>query len=307
MVKENNNLISFILLSYNQENYIRDAIQGALNQTYEPLEIIISDDCSSDKTYEIILQELKKYNGKHTIKLNKNENNLGIVQHFNHVFKNLAKGKYFALAAGDDISLPNRIKVSFDLLNENKLLCISSNAIIIDHFGNESKGCMKKKSNSLKIFTINDYNKKINFNIHGASKFFDRIVFDYFDELNIDAQSEDTTLTFRSLLLGKIGYYGNPLIKYRRHDNNISNESNINKLSYINIYKQYMSDYLRWLDFENDSNNKIIKRLLKYKSRMHKENKIRDNYKLIVFIDYILFSKEFTLYEKLYYLYKTII
>ena len=50
----NKPLISFLLLTYNQENYIQDAINGALAQTYSPLEIIISDDCSTDGTYKKI-------------------------------------------------------------------------------------------------------------------------------------------------------------------------------------------------------------------------------------------------------------
>ena len=47
-------LITFLLVSYNQEAYIREAIEGALAQTYSPLEIVISDDCSSDATFSLI-------------------------------------------------------------------------------------------------------------------------------------------------------------------------------------------------------------------------------------------------------------
>lgn len=44
-------LVTFALLAYSQEKYIREAVEGAFAQTYEPLEIILSDDCSSDRTY----------------------------------------------------------------------------------------------------------------------------------------------------------------------------------------------------------------------------------------------------------------
>ena len=43
-------LLTFALFSYNQENYIRQAVEGALAQDYPRLEIIISDDCSQDET-----------------------------------------------------------------------------------------------------------------------------------------------------------------------------------------------------------------------------------------------------------------
>ena len=42
-------LVTFALFAYNQEQYIREAVEGAFSQTYEPLEIILSDDCSSDR------------------------------------------------------------------------------------------------------------------------------------------------------------------------------------------------------------------------------------------------------------------
>jgi hypothetical protein len=43
--------VTFALFVYNQEKYIREAVEGAFSQTYEPLEIILSDDCSTDRTF----------------------------------------------------------------------------------------------------------------------------------------------------------------------------------------------------------------------------------------------------------------
>ena len=50
-------LVTFALFAYNQEQFIREAVEGAFAQTYEPLEIILSDDCSTDRTFEI-MQEM---------------------------------------------------------------------------------------------------------------------------------------------------------------------------------------------------------------------------------------------------------
>lgn len=49
-------LVTFALFAYNQEQYIREAVEGAFSQTYKPLEIILSDDCSRDRTFEIPLR-----------------------------------------------------------------------------------------------------------------------------------------------------------------------------------------------------------------------------------------------------------
>ena len=78
-------LVTISMLTYNQERYVRDAVRGVLAQTYEPLEIVISDDCSTDGTWNIILEEVDAYRksgGVHkNIVLNRNEKNLGLIRH----------------------------------------------------------------------------------------------------------------------------------------------------------------------------------------------------------------------------------
>ncbi|MDB4248471.1 glycosyltransferase family 2 protein [Amylibacter sp.] len=100
-------LVTFALLAYNQEEYIREAVEGAFAQTYSPLEIILSDDCSSDKTYEIMQAMAVAYKGSHNVSVRKTKRNSGVFNHFMEVCK-IARGKIFVVAAGDDISIPER-------------------------------------------------------------------------------------------------------------------------------------------------------------------------------------------------------
>ena len=113
-------LVTLALFTYNQETYVRDAIDGVLKQTYKNLEIIISDDCSTDSTYSIIENVIGSYKGLHKIILNRNKQNLGLAGHVNFVV-NLANGEYVVVAAGDDISAPNRVTKSLNIfiLNPN--------------------------------------------------------------------------------------------------------------------------------------------------------------------------------------------
>ncbi|MEO5658257.1 MAG: glycosyltransferase, partial [Polaromonas sp.] len=46
-------LVTFVLFAYNQKKFIAEAVNGALSQTYSPLQIILSDDASTDGTYEV--------------------------------------------------------------------------------------------------------------------------------------------------------------------------------------------------------------------------------------------------------------
>lgn len=65
-------LVTLALFSYNQEQYIREAVEGAFSQTYEPLEIILSDYCSSGQTYEIMQEMASVYEGPHEVRAQRN-------------------------------------------------------------------------------------------------------------------------------------------------------------------------------------------------------------------------------------------
>lgn len=130
-------LVTFALFAYNQEKFIREAVEGALAQTYEPLEIILSDDCSSDRTFDIMEKMAAAYKGNHEVILRRTTTNLGVVAHVVETCKN-AKGDIIVVAAGDDVSYAERVErivhafegnsatfcvtTGFDLINENAVL-----------------------------------------------------------------------------------------------------------------------------------------------------------------------------------------
>ncbi|WP_417748814.1 glycosyltransferase family A protein [Rosistilla oblonga] len=100
-------LLTFALFAYNQETKIRQAVEAAFAQTYEPLEIVLSDDCSNDQTFEIMAEMAKLYNGPHNVICRQNKSNLGIGAHVDTIAK-FSKGDWIVMAAGDDVSLPER-------------------------------------------------------------------------------------------------------------------------------------------------------------------------------------------------------
>ena len=100
-------LVTFALFTYNQEQFIREAVEAAFAQTYEPLEIILSDDCSTDRTFEILKETAAAYRGSHQVVVRKTAANRGTLVHVAEV-ASLAQGELLILAAGDDISKPSR-------------------------------------------------------------------------------------------------------------------------------------------------------------------------------------------------------
>ena len=101
---------------YNGEKYIRKNIEALLDQTYKDFEIIISDNCSSDNTYKICEDYLKKDS---RIKLIHQTSNLGMVKNFSFVLKQ-AKGEYFMWSAVDDIISPEFIEENIKILELDK-------------------------------------------------------------------------------------------------------------------------------------------------------------------------------------------
>ena len=112
-------LVTFALFAYNQEEYIQEAIEGAFSQTYAPMEIILSDDSSSDRTFDIMRELASSYQGLHTIRCNRNTPNLGIARHVN-LINEMAQGELIVIAAGDDISVPVRVATIVDAYLKSK-------------------------------------------------------------------------------------------------------------------------------------------------------------------------------------------
>jgi len=105
--------VSIIIPLYNRKKTVINCIQSLLNQSYKNIEIIIVDDCSTDCSYDIVLDFIKNYKGIMPIFLHKTKVNGGCYAARNVGLK-YAKGEYIAFQDTDDYSLPNRIEVQMD-------------------------------------------------------------------------------------------------------------------------------------------------------------------------------------------------
>ena len=116
--------VSICIITYNQEKYIARAIESALMQQCNFLyEIIISDDCSTDKTKTIIDQYAGKYPG--LIKAFHADHNLGMLKNWEKALK-LCTGRYIALMEGDDYwNDPHKLQKQFDILESHPDCAIS--------------------------------------------------------------------------------------------------------------------------------------------------------------------------------------
>lgn len=127
-------LVTFALFAYNQEKYIRAAVAGAFEQTYSPLEIVLSDDCSTDGTFEIMRAMSAEYKGPHKIVLNRNNPNIGLGPHVFGIAR-IGTGKLLIAAAGDDVSLPNRTQAIVEKWLETKCSALTTDEEHYDESG----------------------------------------------------------------------------------------------------------------------------------------------------------------------------
>ena len=100
--------LSYVLLSHNREKYVRTAVESALAQDYKgELEYIFSDDCSTDRTFEIIKECVAAYKGNRRVVVTQPPTNLKTAGNFNHAVS-LAQGDWIIRADDDDISAVDR-------------------------------------------------------------------------------------------------------------------------------------------------------------------------------------------------------
>lgn len=151
--------ISVVMPVYNRQDFLPEAIESILGQTFRDFEFIIIDDCSTDNSLKIALDYQKRDN---RICIHRHEKNTGIVGGRNTGLR-LATGKYIAWMDSDDISLPNRLDKQFLFMENHPEIGISSsNAIAIDERGNYLSNIRMPQSNILITWAFCFYDPIIN-------------------------------------------------------------------------------------------------------------------------------------------------
>lgn len=299
-------VITFALFAYNQESYIRAAVQGAFAQTYEPLEIVLSDDCSTDRTFEIMQEMVEEYEGPHRIVLNRNASNQGLCRHVNTLFR-LATGEIVVVAAGDDISLPQRVAQSQEIFDRYpNVLSVSMEYSCIDDLGLPfSAGRSGFREGK---YTLQDLLAHRNIPIHGATRAYRTCIAEIFGPIDDSCRIEDVVLRLRSLLAGCIYHSHAEGVLYRVHTDSLSRS--IKEENQYSVYRQNMRDLRKAVShslIQKKEAEKIRYALRSIIARglvLAKHQRAR--YPLFSFFTNILPSGYFTGYDKISQLYATI-
>lgn len=273
--------VTVLMSSYNGEQFIEEQIESILNQEGVNVNLLIRDDGSSDST-KIILNNYNKLNNVTVLFAE----NIGVVGSFLYLIDNAPDSEYYALADQDDIWYPDKLKKAVEMLsncgNEKPLL-----------YG-ANQNCVDKYKNFMSLHFEKDISYTLNIEhvvfknlLAGCTMVFNKNLLDI---LKLDKKSRkiafdrmhDVWILLIALIYGNVVYDHRPCMDYRRHGNNVSDGSIIEKKSKIIEYSKKIKNFLfREKDKQNicSKTAKII--INTYGNYLTKEQ--RKNMKLLAF------------------------
>ncbi|MBB6454510.1 glycosyltransferase involved in cell wall biosynthesis [Salirhabdus euzebyi] len=208
-------MISVCMATYNGEKFVIQQLESVLKQLNDTDEIIVVDDGSKDRTVELI-----KRNFGERVKVNLNENNLGVIKSFEKAIK-MAKGEYIFLCDQDDVW--EEVKVSKILeafKNENAML-VTHDALVVDaSFEVIHPSWNEYNGNKVKQNIIGNLLKNA---FTGCMMAFRKELVPYIVPFPQSIEMHDQWIALVCKIeKKKIVHLSEPLMKYVRHGNNVT-------------------------------------------------------------------------------------
>ncbi len=206
--------VSILMITYNQEDFIAQAIESVLMQkTSFSFELVIGEDCSTDETRKIVYQYAKQYPDR--IKLLENDENIGMALNFARTLAE-CKGQYIALLEGDDYwTSPHKLQIQADFLDQHQdyALCFHSTQCFYEDESQPSYAFPKDvpaKCSTLKKLLSGNF-------ISTCSVVFRNRLFSHIPNWYFQLKLGDWPLHIFNAQHGKIGYIETTMSKYRIH------------------------------------------------------------------------------------------
>ncbi len=210
---------SIAMCTYNGEKYICEQLESIIGQTLPPDEIVICDDCSKDRTVQVVRETLQGWAGNWRLVCN--EKNLGFRKNFEKAIS-LCRGDIIYLSDQDDVWDPRKIEIMDEVFREHpEAVTVWHDAELVDASLQPLYPSFWK--NTLRFdyqkFLRGDYSHVMGENaMQGSACAFRREVFERAAPFPIEA-NHDEWLLLISLLLGKVIPIPQVLMKYRQADN----------------------------------------------------------------------------------------
>ena len=217
--------VSILFCCYNQQAFVREALQAALTQDYPEYELVVSDDGSDDGTRQAVDEALRAAPAHVSVLRVDSLTNQGLVASFNRAVA-ASSGDILVPMAGDDVSERDRLSALVQVFRgQPQVHLVCSNLRKIDAAGRELPAPrFLPEEGGVYAYSPAGPGRCLYANLPmvGATAAYRRAIFDIFGPLGPDAPSEDNCLAVRALLLGPTVYLADRLVRWRRHDRNLS-------------------------------------------------------------------------------------
>ena len=254
--------VSVLIPAYNHEKFLKDTIESVLNQTFSDFELLISDDCSTDNTAQVI----KSFSDQRIAGIFFEENR-GTVRALNSLLEH-AKGEYIAVLGSDDIWEPKKLERQLNVMeNDKNLAACFTWASIVDQ---NSNIISDEKEFPIHIFDFNNTDRVMmlkeiflsgNHFCH-SSVLIRGDIHCQVGEYNIAyRQLHDLDLWIRILLRHDVHIIEEPLVRYRY----VVNSGNVSQNTEQNTSRLFNeADALIGYLFENISDEDFLKGFSEY-------------------------------------------
>ena len=247
--------VSIIIPTYNRAHYLEQAIKSVLMQDYSNLEVIVSDNASTDNTQDVIRRFL--YDKRLTYI--RNPKNLGSILNWRNALYDYSSGEWVLILSDDDYLIDKSyIFKAIELINQYQNIClVHANYIIKD----ENLKKITKTDFNLPEFIDGKayflyYRQKDFPHIHSTlTCLFNRVKALEVKAFSKDIYSADTSLWLRLMLNGNVGFIKDHVAVYRLHQGNESFNIDVNKdIDVLNDLKDIYSLAKKYYFLENDLN-----------------------------------------------------
>ena len=215
-------LVTLLLMTYKQEPFVREAVRSVLAQDYQPLQIIISDDASPDRTFELIAEETRGYRGPHEVHVRRNAERRRSIRHLEEALS-LVRGELVVTAHGDDLSAARRVSVLVEAWRRERVSMVSSRVLIFNRDASRSM-TSNEAAPARRISPEEIVRERWLPEILGATLAMEPDVIRGFaplaDRLPVGL---DVVLPLRAAAMKGLYYVNEPLVFYRRHGESMSN------------------------------------------------------------------------------------
>jgi glycosyltransferase involved in cell wall biosynthesis len=205
--------VSAVLLAFNCREFIGDAVASVLAQDCPSMEVLISDDASTDGTYQVLVDAVRKYKGPHRVVLRRRSENSGSKSaHLNDAIPH-SSGEIVVSFDGDDISEPHRVdRLLRAFTRDDGVQAVYSDFSLLR--GDGSPGGRGRVPHPALGEDAARWFSRVDAYAAGTTLAFRRQLFELFGPLDPRVH-EDVILPFRASLLGRVHYVDEPLVRVR--------------------------------------------------------------------------------------------